>query len=357
MSIREFYQDIKKNSRANTELNKLYKKPFPEVGKYMPKAQVFVKDVYYQADVLYMPEDNGYKYILVCCDMYDGRIDAEPMKQLNYPVVLEAFRKIFKRKILNFPTFITFDRGQEFKDEAIKKYFKDNGTNVRYALSGRSRQLANVERANQKIGSILMKRMTSQELITGETSKEWVNDLKLLIEVINENKKKPLIKEISPLPIVDKYSGKLLKIGQKVRLLLDKPINNTNNSRIYGTFRSGDTRWTPKTYKITEVLLKPGFPPMYLTDANDDVARTKNQLSVVEENEKEPDSKYIRGKPEHYIISKIVDKKIENRKILYLVKWKGFDNTKNTWEPSTTFDRTQDLKDMRKQFNKNYKKN
>ena len=57
MSIREFYADIKKNSKGNTELNQLYKKPVAEVGKYMPKAQVFHKDVYYQADVLYMPED------------------------------------------------------------------------------------------------------------------------------------------------------------------------------------------------------------------------------------------------------------------------------------------------------------
>jgi hypothetical protein len=63
MSIKEFYGDIKKNAKANTELNQLYKKPIPESKKYMPIAQVFEKDVYYQADVLYMPKDGDYKFI------------------------------------------------------------------------------------------------------------------------------------------------------------------------------------------------------------------------------------------------------------------------------------------------------
>jgi hypothetical protein len=49
---------------------------------------------------------------------------------------------------------------------------------------------------------------------------------------------------MSTLPIVDKYSGKLLSIGQKVRLLLDYPVNNTNQARLGGKFRSTDVRWT-----------------------------------------------------------------------------------------------------------------
>ena len=123
--------------------------------------------------------------------------------------------------------------------------------------------------------------MASQELLTGEVSKEWVDDIKPLIKLLNERKKKPLMKEISPDPIADEYTGNLLKIGEKVRLQLDKPIDTVKGNRLIGTFRSSDIRWTTKIYKITDVLLKPGFPPMYLTDANDNVSRTKNQLQVV----------------------------------------------------------------------------
>lgn len=353
MSIRDFYSDIKKNGKANTELNQLYKKPVPENKIYMPTSQVFENDIYYQSDVLYMPDDDGFKFILVCIDMYDGTVDAEQMKEVNPINVLKAFKEIFKRKYLNFPIFITFDKGTEFKGDDIINYFKKNGTNIKYALTGRSRQLANVERANQKIGTILFKRMTSQELITGEVDKHWVSDLKPLIEVLNEHKKKPLKKEINSLPIVDGYSGNLFKIGQKVRLLLDKPINPVNNSRLHGTFRSTDIRWTNKVYEITEVLLKPGYPPGYLTTANDNVFRTKNQLSKVRRNEVEPDAKFIRGTPEHYIITKILNKKVENRKTYYLSKWKGFKETDATWVEAKQFDRTNDLKEMKRNFNLN----
>jgi hypothetical protein len=352
MSIRDFYDDVKKNSKANTELNQLYKKPIPETNKQMPTNQVFVKDIYYQADVMYMPEDKGFKYMLVCVDMYDGTVDAEPMKEVNSSNVIKAFKEIFKRPYLNYPIFITFDNGNEFDGDDMINYFKLHKTNIKRALTGRSRMLANVERANQKIATVLFKRMTSQELITGEPSKEWVDDLKTLIGVLNEHKKKPLKRETNPEPVVDKFTGKLLKKGQKVRLLLDYPINTTNNARLSGKFRSSDIRWSTKIYRITEVLLKPGEPPGYLTSANDNIYRTKNQLSIVKENEQEPDAKYIRGQPEHYIVTGILDKKVENRKTYFLTKWKGFPQP--TWTSTTTFNRTKTLRDIRKRFNDAY---
>ena len=83
---------------------------------------------------------------------------------------------------------------------------------------------------------------------------------------------------------------------------------------MYGDFRSSDIKWTTKVYKITEVLLKPGYPPMYLTDADDNVARTKNQLQKVSKKDEEPDARFIRGNPEFYIIAEILDKRINNRK-------------------------------------------
>jgi len=90
---------------------------------------------------------------------------------------------------------------------------------------------------------------------------------------------------------------------------------------------------------------------LVVVDPYDNVARTKNQLQKVGKKEDEPDSRFIRGNPENYIISKILDKTIEDGKTLYLVKWKGFKDDEATWEPSKTFDRTKDLKKMRKQFN------
>jgi hypothetical protein len=49
------------------------------------------------------------------------------------------------------------------------------------------------------------------------------------------------------------------------------------------------------------------------------------------------------------VVSKILNKKVENRKTLYLTKWKGFDEP--TWESSEIFNRTKDLRELRKAFN------
>ena len=355
MSIREFVESLKTNKK--TELKSLYKKPVPETGIQVPKAQVFEKDVYQQGDILYLPEDKGYKFLLVIVDLYDNSVDAEPVKDIlsKNNDVLEAFKKIYSRKYINPPLILTLDKGAEFTQEKVKNYLKDDlKINVKYALTGRSRQLAYVERQNQRIGNILLKRMASQELITGQVSKEWVDDIKPLIQLFNEKKKTPLKKEISPDPIVNEYTGNLLKIGTKVRLLLDKPVDTVKGKRLIGDFRSGDIRWTSKVYKITEVLLKPGYPPLYLTDADDNVARTKNQLQPVSKEDEEPDARFLRGNPDTYIISKILNKKIENKKTLYLVKWKGFKESEATWEPSSVFDRTKDLKALRKKFNETH---
>lgn len=353
MSIAEFYQSIKKNAKANTELNQLYKKPVPETSHQMPISQVFTKNIYHQGDTLYMPTDGKFKFMIVICDMYDGALDAEPIMEVNNVEALRAIKEIYKRDYLKFPKFITFDRGQEFKGDDILEFFKINKTNVKYALTARHRQLANVERANQKIGTILFKRMAAQELLTGEPDSTWVEDLKPLIKVLNENTKQPLTEEISDLPLIDEFTGKLLKIGQKVRILLDYPINNTNHARLNGTFRSTDIRWSPEVYTITELLLKPGFPPMYLTSKGDLVARTKNQLAIVKKNEKEPDPRFNRGNSDFGIIAEILDKKIENRKTFYKVRWKGYKATDATWEPANILDRTEDLKQMKRDFNLN----
>ena len=109
-----------------------------------------------------------------------------------------------------------------------------------------------------------------------------------------------------------------------------------------------------KIYKITEVLLKPGFPPLYLTDANDNVGRTKNQLQVVSGREKEPDVKFNRGNSEFGIIAEILDKRIVNRKTEYKVRFKGEQMNRATWISPKELNRTNDLKEMKRKFNENY---
>ena len=129
MSIRDFYKDIKSKKDKNNELTSLYMKPKPEIGVDMPVTQVFKPDIFYQSDLLFMPEDKGYKYILVVVDAYDGKLDAEAVKTKDNKTILKAFKDIFSRHILNHPLIITMDSGTEFKG-IVYNYFKNNNINV-----------------------------------------------------------------------------------------------------------------------------------------------------------------------------------------------------------------------------------
>ena len=113
----------------------------------IPKFQNFVKNNCHQADLLFLPSDRGYKYLLVVVDICTRLIDAEQIKDKNASSVVKAFKKNYNRDILDIPTNINCDAGTEFHGET-KKYFDDFNINVKYADPNRHRQQGIVESAN-----------------------------------------------------------------------------------------------------------------------------------------------------------------------------------------------------------------
>jgi hypothetical protein len=70
-------------------------------------------------------------------------------------------------------------------------------------------------------------------------------------------------------------------VGTRVRIILDHPEEIATKKRLSGKFRAGDIRWSRDIYKITAVLLRPDFPPMYNVDDGTKIQRTKQQLLPV----------------------------------------------------------------------------
>ena len=319
---------------------KLFEIPKKDKGLNMPHIQVFEPNDTHQADLLFLPDDEGFKYALVVVDTASGLTDAEPLNGKTAQITLDGFKSIYKRKILEMPKRLQVDSGTEFKGVA-KKYFDNHGVAIRYGVPNRHRMQALVERRNQTIGKNLFMRMTAQELLTGEPSVEWIQDLPIVIEEMNKKQLKRKKKKEVETPVCDGESCGLLEVGTKVRVQLDEPIDATAGKRLHGHFRSTDIRWNPKERVIKELLIKPGFPPMYLLDGNEGklkiqpVAYTRNQLQVIESNEEAPKPSVIRGKPKHYIVEEILKKKKVGRKIEYLVKWLGFPLDEATWVPRT----------------------
>ena len=88
----------------------------------------------------------------------------------------------------------------------------------------------------------------------------------------------------------------LLNVGDKVRIQLDLPEDYLSGKRLIGTFRATDIRWTKKPHTITDVIIKPGSPPLYIIDDDGSTAYTKNQLQLVTDNETGPEEKSILAK-------------------------------------------------------------
>ena len=359
-SIKDFYNDIKskKASVKNNELSKLYQRPILETGDNMPHFQILEPNYLQNCDTLYMPEDEykgkKYKYLLVVTDVYNKKMDAEPYTNLKQDSheVLDALKKIYKRGIVKYPKILVFDNGNENGDVYLKKYLHEHKINVRMMQPGRYRQISSVKTSKRKLASILFRFMANEELLTGEVVKSWVAEVPDLVEAINENLPPPNT-EIPEKLLSTRFSGKMLPIGARVRVLLDRPRDTVKGNLMSGTFRSTDIRWDPNVRRIENILLKPGQIPLYLVSDDGDklVARTKNQLQLVKRNERAPDIKYIRGDPEYAIINNIKDYRKNNRKDEYLVGFKGYDNTHDRWVAVKELNRTGDLRAIKDEFN------
>ena len=329
--------DVKNKKALNDEiLYQLYRKIKPEPKDIAPtitNPPDHSPNQIHQADLLFMPDDNGYKYGLTVVDTGSRLTEVEPLKSKNAKDVLAGIKAIYTRGVLKKPKLsIQVDSGTEFKKE-FKNYFEDDDVYVRVAQSGRSRQQGLVENRNGLIGRTLMRRMVAEELLTKEKSVEWVDYLPKLIKLMNETYYlKPIKlkdKDITADPKTDKDSSILLEEGQEVRYQLDKPVDALDNKRLHGGFREGDIRWSVNPVKIERIQIVPNEPIFYKLEGLT-ALYTKPQLQPVnKESRLPPASVQIK-----YIVDKIEGKKMINKKLHYLVHWKGYDDKKDfTYEP------------------------
>ena len=354
---------IQKKAKAKptkTLAQRLMTKPIADKGDEIPHFATDIKNNHHhQADLLYLPVDNKNKYALVVVDIGSRLIDAEPLTSRDSQAVVEAITKIYQRQILCKPKIITTDQGSEFKAK-FKQYCDQNNIYLKYANPHRHRQVAIVERANGRISKQLFERMIGEETLTKKKSTQWVAVLNSTIEKLNKLTKKRLNKTKKTTDDDEiKCSGDncdLIPLKTRVRLQLDAPIDFLSGKREHGyRFRETDIRWTVEPHIITNYILKPGLPPMYIVDDDNTTAYTKKQLQLVNDNDPIPNESSILpakkiNNEDAYEVDKIIDKKKIKNRIHYLVKWLGFGPSHNTWEPRNIL--LQDVPELIKEYDR-----
>lgn len=289
MDIDDFLKLVKKGSIKDIEI---FKVPKQDKKEDMPhiKNNISQENYMHQVDLLFLPTSTfGFKYALVCADVSNSKMDAVPLKDKKPSSVINGLVKIYnERKILKFPLLFQFDSGSEFKNASIKDFMKQNKIAFRYTATNRHRQNSVVEAKNKYLGSLIMRFLSLNELKKGKVSKVWHIHLDKLVKFMNTKSRKPKPLEIDEDVVGSAFALDGFGLGQKVRKILDYPIDTATGKRMGSTFRAGDARYSNDIYTIKHIILNPNMPPMYMVNKKDDVddidtsiAYTKKQLLPV----------------------------------------------------------------------------
>ena len=252
------------NEEWADEIHKEFRKP-----KYLRKVKVFNTDDIWTADLVIMPPEKGYKYILTVMDIYTRYAWAMPQKTKTANETKESFEGIIKvtnRK----PMKLWVDKGTEFnkvKELNIVLYHTENFNKA-----------VMIERFNRTLTNKLFKQFTIQG------NQKW---LKILLPILknynnkihssinetplNATKNPELIKNVtsknnyenenSNIPMKPKF-----KINERVRIFkyknhFEKGYNGYWTNEISTISKINKT--SPITYEIKDLDNEPIYGTFY----------------------------------------------------------------------------------------------
>ena len=275
--LKTLLKDVVKVDPESDEAKRITTK----VGRPAGKFDVF-QDVSLQCDIIYMPKDQGYKYLLTCIELKSKTADVEPLKTKNAEELHKAFVKIWNRNIIN-PNIqqLYTDKGKEFENKLIQDFFKSHGIMIKYSLTNRHSQQGMIERFNYVIKKVLWSKMSIEEEKNQKTNTEWVKYIRNFIIKYNQSnskmtKEKPISHWFGD-PVIKK-NERILPENTEVHRMLDYPIDYTGK-RLYGNRpRAGEFKYEKRKRKIERICIYPNQPVKYMLSGLNNVSYQRNQL-------------------------------------------------------------------------------
>jgi hypothetical protein len=287
------------------------KKQFSKVKDNIP----LKADYNFMADLLELPETKkGFKYLLVVVDLATDEFDIEPITNNKSLTVVDAMKRMFKRRYIKKPyASIRTDGGAEFKD-AFDKFCYENNILHKVGVAGRHQQTANVERLNRELGRLIIGYLNSVEEKELKTFKEWVEIVPKIRTMLNDFRKKPEGDPFTDIyPTVDLKKQPKYKEGDVVYRMSEKPLDALGRKQPTQNFRMGDYRWDIVPRKIVRVLRYAGKVPIrYILENLPNVAYAEYELMPAEEKEA------------LYIVESVKAKRTIRGEKQLLIKWKGY---------------------------------
>ena len=298
-----------------TELHKQARRNFPRT-----KVIVLGINDLWQADLVemqpYAKQNKGYRYLLTCINVMSKYAWAVPTKSKTGKDVTEGFRKILNDAPTP-PRNLQVDSGGEFYNKEFQALMKKHGINMYSTFSEKKASV--VERFNRTLKSIMWKQFTRQG------NYKWTHILDGLLDEYNNRvhstiKMKPADVTESNEPTLRRTSPNTptknpkFKLGDKVRISTAKKIfdkgylqNWTNEIFVVSSVQNTE----PVTYLLKDAL-------------NENVQGSFYEQELLKTTV-----------PDFFLVEKVIRKrKGKDGKMLYLVKWKGYDSKHNSWVDS-----------------------
>ena len=293
--------------------------------RHYPTRQYMVHavDEQWQADLCDMNQlakfNNGYRYILTIIDILSRYGWARPLKTKTGPEVARAFQYVFNHS-KRIPQRIQTDQGKEFENRSMHALMQKYHIELFSIKSVYKAAL--VERWNRTLKEQIWKYFTAWN------THKWIDKLQQLVDNYNHRvhrviKEKPAnVNPKNAMIIWDRiHHGsakqprkptKLLQVGARVRL-----------SKVKSIFAKGYLpNWTEEEFFIDKVNTKYQPTTYKVCDYHGNVVEGsfyRQELQPVERTN------------EKYIIDHIVRQRRQGGKKCYLVHWRGYPSSMDSW--------------------------
>ena len=263
--------------------------------------------------IKYSKQNNNCKYILTVIDFFSKYSWCYPLKNKNSNEIINCFKDIFKNSKRS-PNFIQSDQRSEFTNKIVQNFFNDH--NIKwYHTYNRDIKYSICERYNRTILDKIYKNFT----LNNNTI--WIKDLDKLVNEYNKSYHRSI--KMKPIDASKKSNENIVRknynfeiTDKKLKFSIDDKVRV---SFLKNTFEKGYTSNRSEQIYVIDDIKTSNVHYCYLKYLNrEKLDGTFYQEELLKTNMKEDDL---------YIIEKII-KKVGNK---YLVKWKGYDDSFNSY--------------------------
>lgn len=301
---------------------------------YSPREQA-------QLDLIDMQQlakhNDGVRFLSVLIDAYTRKLWIKTLKDKTQESSLAAIKEFVEEIKPKIRTML-FDKGTEYTNNMVRTYLKKEDIKVIHPFSEIKAGL--VERANRSIQSLIYMYMTEQETF------RYVDALDDLVSSYN-NRGHRTLQYLTP------NEAELPENAGKVMCALNTHYSKAINARKEPKLTVGQTvrvaklkdkmtrgyqeRFNLEHYKIVEVLTRMPVE-MYRLRSMDtgEIIQGgfyKNELQVID--------------GDVFKIERVLKSRVKSGRQEILVKWKGFSEKHNSWEPRSNV--TKDYEQQNKQ--------